>query len=94
MVLAGTRCRSGRVGSGRIDVSLRGVRVQTLMVLLGGAPCAGLNSGKGMRWAIGQEARGVTAAQAEPCRIMAHVSGQVALFAAERGAGTSGRRPR
>ena len=75
-------------------MTLCGVRVQTAVVLLVGAPCAGLDSGMGMHWVIGQDAMGVTVVQPEPCRIMARVSGRTVLAAAERGPGTNGRRPR
>jgi len=45
-----------------------------------------------MRRVIGQDAMGVTVVQGWPCRIMARVSGRAVLAAAEREAGTSGRR--
>ena len=94
MVLAGKRCRSGSVGSGRINVTLCGIRVQTVVVLQARAACAWRNPGMGTRWVVSQDAMGATVVQAEPCRIMAHSSGWTVPMMAARGAGTSGRRPR
>ena len=73
-------------------MTLCGIRVRTVVVLLVGVPCAGLDSGMGMHWVIGQDTMGVTVIQGEPCRIMAHVSGRAALAAAGRAVDTSGRR--
>jgi hypothetical protein len=68
--------------------------VWTVVVLLVGVPCAGLDSGMGIRWVIGQDAMGATVVQPEPCRIMAHSPGLAMPMMAALGAGTSGRRPR
>ncbi len=75
-------------------MTLCGVRVRTVVVLLVGVPCAGLDSGMGMHWVIGQDAMGATVVQPESCRIMAHSPGLAMPMMAVRGAGTSGRRPR
>ena len=92
MVLAGKRWRSSRAVAGPIDVISCGVRVPMALDLQSGVPCARRNSGTGMRWAIGQDAMGVTVMQDKPCRIMAHLSGRMGLAAAERVVGTSGRK--
>ena len=94
MVLAGKRCRSSGVVAGPITVISCGVRLLVALVLLADMPCARRNPGIGMRWVIGQDTMGVTVLQGKPCRIMARASGRAALAAAERAAGTSGRRPR
>lgn len=75
-------------------MTLCGVRVPTMAVLLVGVPCAGLDSGMGIHWVIGQAAMGVTVVQSEPFRIMAHSPGLAMPMMVARGAGTSGRRPR
>ena len=94
MSLAGKRCRFGKVGFSRINVTLRGVSVRTVTVSLAGASCAVLNSGMGTRLVIGRGAIGATGMQAEPCRIMAYLPGRAVPLMAALGAGTSGRRPR
>jgi len=68
--------------------------VRTVVVLLVGVACAGLDSGMGMHWVIGQDATGATVVQPETCRIMAHSPGLAMPMMAALGAGTSGRRPR
>ena len=78
----------------RINVILHGVSARTVTVLLAGACCARLNSGMGTRLVIGRGAIGATVMQAEPCRIMAHLSGRAVPLMAALGAGTSGRRSR
>ncbi|GEM_PF-4823100 len=65
-----------------------------VVVSLVGVPCAGLDSGMGMHWVIGQDAMGATVVQPEPCRIMAHSPGLAMPVMAARAAGASGRRPR
>ena len=73
-------------------MTLCGVKVRTVVVLLVGVPCAGLVSGMGMHWVIGQDAMGATVVQPEPCRIMAHSPGLAMPMMVARGAGTSGQR--
>lgn len=68
--------------------------MRTVVVLWVGVPCAGLDSGMGMHWVIGQDAMGATVVQPEPCRIKAHSPGLAIPMMAARGAGASGRRPR
>ena len=75
-------------------MTLCGVRVRTVVVLLVGVPFARLASGIGMCCVVGQDTMNATVVQAEPCRIMAHSPGLAMSMMAERGAGTSGRRPR
>ena len=94
MVLVGKRCRAGSATIGRISVISCGVRPRAALALRASLHCGLFNSGMGTRWVIGQCAMGATVMQAEPCRIMARVSGPRMLGLVVRAVGTSGQSPR